>query len=208
MSYDKNENTDSPTGRHRHHKHDHHGPGHHGRGHGRHGLHSGRKLSSSELQLLLMLLLSKQPSHGYELIKSLEERSDGFYVPSPGMIYPALTYLEEIGHASFQVEGTKKLYQITDEGQAHLQQNQQVAEKILADLERIGAQMANARKAFAEGADDSETSEELETARRGLRRAQREREPFTPAEAKRIAGILEKATVEIRQKSSADVNRE
>ena len=203
MFYDIKENTDSPKGDHRH-KHGHHKHGHHQRGrhgHGRHGLHSGRKLSSADLQLLLMLLLSKQPSHGYELIKSLEKRSDGFYVPSPGMVYPALTYLDEIGHASVEVEGTRKLYQLTSEGQAHLQQNQEAAEGILTDLERIGAQMANARQAFAEGADSEEASEELQAARRALRRAQREREPHTPDEAKRIADILERAATEIREVS-------
>lgn len=187
-----------------HHRHGHgkHGPGgHHGHGHGRHGLHSGRKLSSSDLQLLLLLLLSKQPAHGYELIKSLEERSDGFYVPSPGMIYPALTYLEEIGLASVQAEGAKKLYQLTSEGEAYLQQSQQVAEGILGELERIGAQMANARQAFAEGADEWQDNAELEAARRSLRRAVRERAPFTPDEARRIAGILERAATEIRQVS-------
>ena len=190
MFYDKDNNEGCAGGRQRHQGHGHHG-------HGRHGLHSGRKLSSAELQLLLLLLLEKQPSHGYELIKSLEERTDGFYVPSAGMIYPALTYLEDIGLASVQTEGAKKLYQITGEGQAHLQQNQEVAAGILADLERIGAQMANARKAFAEGAEDASTSEELEAARRALRRAQREREPYTPDEAERIAEILERATADI-----------
>jgi predicted O-methyltransferase YrrM len=113
------------------------------------------------------------------------------------MVYPALTFLEEIGLASVQTEGAKKLYQITDEGQAYLQQNQEAAEVLLSELERIGAQMANARKAFAEGADDGETSEELEAARRALRRAQREREPYTPEEAQRIAGILQRATADI-----------
>ncbi|BCM93605.1 transcriptional regulator YqjI [Abditibacteriota bacterium] len=190
MFYDKGNDDGGPEGRHRH--------GGHGHGrHGRRGLHSGRKLSSSELQLLLLLVLAKQPSHGYELIKFLEERTDGFYVPSPGMVYPALTYLEEIGLALVQAEGTKKLYQLTSEGQVHLQQNQEAAEGILADLERVGAQMANARKAFAEGADDGESTEELEAARRGLRRAEREKAPYTPDEAKRIAGILERATADI-----------
>lgn len=184
MFYDKENNTDCRGDRHRH---------------GRVGrrLHSGRKLSSSELQLLVLLLLDKQPSHGYEIIKSLEERTDGFYAPSPGMIYPALTYLEEIGLASVQTSGAKKLYQITEEGQTHLQQNLGVAEGLLNELQRIGAQMANARKAFAEGAEDIESGEELEAARRGLRRAQREKEPYTPDEEKRITGILERAAADI-----------
>ena len=188
MFYDK----DNEGSRGDHHRHTH---GHHG--HGRHGLHSGRKLSSSDLQLLLVLLLGKQPSYGYELIKSLEERSEGFYVPSPGMIYPALTYLEEVGLASVQAEGAKKLYQLTDEGNAHLEQNREAAEAILADLERIGSQMVEARKAFAESADDEESTEELQAARRGLRRAQKEKAPYSPDEAQRITGILERAAADI-----------
>ena len=60
----------------------------------------GRKLASVDLQLLILGLLAEKPRHGYEIIKALDERSKGFYVPSPGMVYPALTYLEEIGHAT------------------------------------------------------------------------------------------------------------
>jgi len=173
------------------HKHDHpHGR----RGHRRHGLHSARKLSSSELQLLLLFLLSRQPSHGYELIKSLEERSDGFYAPSPGMVYPALTYLEEIGYASVEVEGAKKRYQLTKNGQAYLQENKETAEDTLAELERIGARMAEARRAFEE---DEGFSEELTSARRSLRRAMRAQMPCTADNAKRIAAILEKAAAQI-----------
>lgn len=179
---------------------DHCGP--HKQGHGRHkhgkpGLHSGRKVSSADLQLLLLLLLSKRPSHGYELIKALEERTDGFYVPSAGMIYPALTYLEEIDLISVQLTGTKKLYELTGEGQEYLLRNQAAAEGILTELERVGAQMANARKAFTEGAEEWDDNEELEAARRGLRRAVREKAPYAPDEAERVAGILRRATADV-----------
>ncbi len=61
------------------------------------GFRTGRKFDAADLQLIILALLSEQPRHGYELIKTLEERSGGFYVPSPGVIYPALTYLEETG---------------------------------------------------------------------------------------------------------------
>lgn len=195
MSYDKKCNERS-EGR-GYHKHGHHKGGR--GGYGRHGLHSGRKLSSSELQLLLMLLLKQQPSHGYELIKSLEERTVSFYVPSPGMVYPALTYLEEIGYAAVEAQGNKKLYQLTAEGAGYLRQNQADAEAILADLERVGAQMSKARQEFEESVDDGELPETLETARRALRRAQRERAPYTLDEAKRIAAILENAATQIRE---------
>src|SRR5580698_3699993 len=62
-----------------------------GEGFGGPGFRTGRKLASSELQLVVLALLAEKPSHGYEIIKALEERSGGFYVPSPGMVYPALT---------------------------------------------------------------------------------------------------------------------
>ncbi len=78
----------------------------------------GRKLASVDLQLLILRLLAEKPRHGYEIIKALDERSKGFYVPSPGMVYPALTYLEEIGHATVEADGTRKLYHITEAGKA------------------------------------------------------------------------------------------
>ena len=192
MSYDNNPQDKRPHGRH---EHKHKGGGH---GRGRHGFHAGRKLSSPELQLLLMQLLAARPSLVYELIMSLEERTDGFYAPSPGMVYPALTYLEEIGHASVEVEGNKKRYQLTTEGAVHLEQNRARAEEILADLERIGARMGKARQEFEESAGDGAIPEMLEAARRNLRRAQRERAPYSPEEAKRIAEILESAAAQIR----------
>ena len=76
----------------------------------------GRKLASVDLQLLILGLLAEKPRHGYEIIKALDERSKGFYIPSPGMVYPALTYLEEIGHATVEADGSRKLYSITESG--------------------------------------------------------------------------------------------
>src|ERR1700722_962443 len=73
------------------------------------GIPGARKLGAADLQLVLLALLAEQPAHGYELIRILEERSGGFYAPSPGMIYPALTYLEEIGDAAVSVDGNRKL---------------------------------------------------------------------------------------------------
>jgi len=187
----------------------HHGPGGHhrhggGGGPGRHGLHSGRKLSASDLQLILMAQLANRPAHGYELIKALEDHSHGLYVPSPGAIYPALTYLEEIGFASVETEGTKKRYSLTEAGRNHYEQNRDVAARILSDMERIGAQMAQARQALEsglvpEGNDNGTTSEELEAARRELRRAQRKEGPYTAEEARQVAEILNRAAADIRR---------
>src|SRR5581483_12085504 len=88
-----------------------------GTGMGGGAFRSGRKLGAADLQLVILALLKEKARHGYEIIKALEERSGGFYVPSPGMVYPALTFLEETGAAIvFESEGSKKLYRITPEG--------------------------------------------------------------------------------------------
>jgi DNA-binding PadR family transcriptional regulator len=157
-----------------------------GLGHGH--FRTGRKLGSDDLQL----------------VKMLEERSSGFYAPSPGMVYPALTYLEEIGYATVAAEGVKKLYQVTDEGRAYLAQNRATVDAILAELERIGQKMSDVRRVFAgedPSSDDlsegSRRPDELRVARRELRRALDDKANGSPEEANRIAAILRRATAEI-----------
>src|SRR5580698_8590245 len=153
-----------------------------GGGGGRGGLGPGRKLGSSDLQLLLLALLAEKPSHGYELIKALEERSTGYYSPSPGMVYPALTYLEEIGHASVEAEGTRKLYRATEAGLKHLAENRAALDTLLEQLQQIGRRMEKMRRALhpeanrneapvagEPGADDA--APELQVARYDLRLA-------------------------------------
>src|SRR5512147_929654 len=130
----------------------HGGSGHHGGW----GFRLGRRLGSSDLQLILLALLAEQPRHGYELIKELEERSHGFYAPSPGMIYPALTYLEEIGFATVEAEANKKLYRINEAGQAFLTENRATADAILAELAEVGARFAEAQRLMAEGGEAGE----------------------------------------------------
>ena len=69
---------------------------------------AGRRLASGDLQLVLLALLAERTCHGYEQIKALEERSEGFYSPSPGMVYPALTSLEDMGYASVTPRGNEE----------------------------------------------------------------------------------------------------
>jgi DNA-binding PadR family transcriptional regulator len=181
-----------------------------GRGMGAGSFRTGRKLASADLQLVILALLAEKPSHGYELIKSLEERSSSFYSPSPGMVYPALSYLEEIGYASAEVEGSKKLYSITSEGRRHLEENRVAAEAILSELERIGRRMEYVRRFFtdheisAEETDDfdadSAAPEQLWIARRRLRMALHQKRHCSIAESRRIAVILSRATAEILRK--------
>lgn len=117
------------------------------------GLRTARMLASGDLQLLILLLLSEKPRHGYEIIKAIEEHSSGVYTPSPGMVYPALTYLEETGYAQASAEGTKKLYSITAEGTAYLDKNRTVADETWNRLALIGRKLAYWQKQYAEDED-------------------------------------------------------
>lgn len=172
-----------------------------GTGMGGGGFRTGRKLGAADLQLIILALLKEKARHGYELIKALEERSGGFYVPSPGMVYPALTYLEETGHAVvFESEGAKKLYRITPEGEARLKQDETMAEAILTQLERMGRKMDRVREVFAAEAEDEDLSQDLRAARRDLRAVLREQRRASPEEQLRIAAILKRAADEIRGK--------
>ena len=162
------------------------------------GMPGGRKVSSADLQLVVLALLEERPAHGYELIRTLEERSGGFYTPSPGVIYPALTYLEEIARATVEPDGNRKLYRITDAGRRHLDANREAAEAILAALSRVGGRMDQVREAF-EGVDDLDPrgSDDLHQARRALKHALVRKRGCGPVEARRIAEILDRATAEI-----------
>ncbi|ADJ65109.1 PadR-like family transcription regulator protein [Herbaspirillum seropedicae SmR1] len=84
--------------------------------------------SRGALRIVMLHLLQEKPRHGYDMIKAIEQLVGGGYSPSPGVIYPTLTLLEEMGYASVQGEdGGKKLYTLSPEGQAHLEEKDNVA---------------------------------------------------------------------------------
>ncbi len=127
------------------------------RGGGRGGagdmLRAGRLLGDGDLKLIVLALLAEAPRHGYDIIKALEERSSGFYSPSPGVVYPTLTFLEEAGYAVSAAEGSRKVFSITEAGQAYLAENQGLVQRLLDHLERFGRKMAKARDWFNWGED-------------------------------------------------------
>jgi DNA-binding PadR family transcriptional regulator len=180
----------------------HFGEGFGPHGAGRGGFGPGRKLGSADLQLLLLALLADKPSHGYELIKAVEERSSGYYSPSPGMVYPALTYLEEIGYASVTTEGTRKLYSATETGRKHLADNHAALETLLAQLQQIGQRMQKFRRALqpeaAAGEAVDASAPELQVARFDLKLAISAKTDAPRDEQLRIAAILRQAAADIR----------
>lgn len=123
-----------------------------GRGGGRGGpgdmFRAGRMLADGDLKLITLSLLAEAPRHGYDIIKALEERTSGIYSPSPGVVYPTLTFLEEAGYAVSASEGNKKVFSITEAGRDHLADNREMIDNVLDHLERFGRKMAKARDWF------------------------------------------------------------
>jgi DNA-binding PadR family transcriptional regulator len=106
-------------------------------GFGERGERGGRRrmFDGTELRLVLLKLIEEQPRHGYDLIREIEERSGGAYAPSPGVVYPTLTMLDDMGLIEeSKSEGAKKQFAITEAGTAHLAER---AEEVAALFERL-----------------------------------------------------------------------
>jgi DNA-binding PadR family transcriptional regulator len=110
----------------------------HGGGGGRSGL--GRFFAHGDLRLVILHLIAEKPRHGYEIIKAIEERVAGAYSPSPGVIYPTLTLLEELGYVTVRAtgEGARKLHEITPQGRAFLDANRPALDALLARMDEAG----------------------------------------------------------------------
>ncbi|MFY9971461.1 MAG: PadR family transcriptional regulator [Roseiarcus sp.] len=102
----------------------------------RHGAARRAHVRSGELRLVILALVAEKPRYGYEIIKELGERVGGEYSPSPGVVYPTLTMLEEMGYASAsQDQAGRKLYTLTPEGEKTLAENRPQVDAI---FERFG----------------------------------------------------------------------
>lgn len=98
-----------------------------------------RMFDGGELRLVLLKLIADEPRHGYDLIRQIEELTGGSYAPSPGVIYPTLTMLDDMGLIEAQQsDGAKKLFAITDAGRAELDANSEIVEAALARLTAVG----------------------------------------------------------------------
>ncbi|MGB6540380.1 MAG: PadR family transcriptional regulator [Xanthobacteraceae bacterium] len=174
---------------------------------GRHGmggemgpedLRAGRMLAQGDLRLIALALIAQEPRHGYEIIKLVEEKTADWYSPSPGIVYPTLTYLEEAGYVTVSSEGSKKLYTITDDGRAYLAEQRDVADAILKRLAAVGERMARMRRRL--GDDDeslprsiSGAFQDLSEAVRALLREDREAKG-------RIIDAIDRVASELRPK--------
>jgi DNA-binding PadR family transcriptional regulator len=169
---------------------------HHGRGRdGRHGIghgagRTGRLFDHGELRFVLLRLIAEKPRHGYEIIKAIEERSGDTYSPSPGVIYPTLTMLEELGHAAVTEEAGKRLYGLTDTGETFLCDNQRAADAAMARMQEAAA-------ARGDG-----PAPPIVRAMENLRLALRlrlSRTPLSETQVRAVAAALDVAAISIEQ---------
>jgi DNA-binding PadR family transcriptional regulator len=175
-----------------------HGMG--GRGMDPDDMRAGRMLAQGDLRLIALALIAEAPRHGYEIIKLVEEKTADWYSPSPGIVYPTLTYLEEAGYVTASTEGSKKLYAITEEGRAYLQANRDLVDVVLARLSALGERVNRWRRS-----------------ERGEREGRRSLPPLTQAAfdhlretvSKRLEGDAEAEAhlVEILARAAADLQR-
>ena len=93
-----------------------------------------RRLGHGDLRLLLLKLIAEEPRHGYDLIREIETRTGGAYVPSPGVIYPALETLLDLGWAEAESEGSKRSFRLTEAGKTQLEAEAEALDRIEARL--------------------------------------------------------------------------
>jgi len=141
---------------------------------------------SGEMKYVILRLVKEKPRHGYEVIKALEEKFGGWYSPSAGTVYPTLQLLEDQGYVRIVEEEGKKVYHITPEGEAFLEEHRDVLDDIIdrvrdvvrdlaggsmADLNEAFARMAGMayKQAWKTGSDDERTQKVVEILRRALK---------------------------------------
>jgi DNA-binding PadR family transcriptional regulator len=160
-----------------------------GREGGRNGL--GRFFAHGDLRLVILHLIAEKPRHGYEIIKAIEERVAGAYSPSPGVIYPTLTLLEELGYVTVSTgEGARKLHEITTEGRAYLDANRAAVEALLA-------RMDEASRAYG-GGPAPQVVRAMENLKLALR-LRLSRGPLGEEQVNAVAAALDAATTDVER---------
>lgn len=148
-----------------------------------------RMFEQGDLRFVVLKLLSEKPAHGYEIIKAVEEHFGGTYAPSPGIVYPTLTLMEEEGLIEIvETSGSRKLYGLTAEGRAEL-------ERASIDIERVFERMHEYRRRYG-GGPAPEVLRAMENLQTALRlRLDRDR----GADTKKITSILDGAARAIEE---------
>lgn len=163
----------------------------------RHAKRRERIFEAGGLKLLALHLLAEQPSHGYDLIRSISELVGGDYTPSPGTVYPTLSYLVDMGQATAaEMEGGRKQYAITAQGQQALQEQAEALQQLLARLAQGRERGVQERPAaLVRALENFKTALRLKT--RGLPEAPAA--PLSEAQISALAAIIDQAALQIEK---------
>jgi DNA-binding PadR family transcriptional regulator len=142
------------------------------------------------VKFVILEMLQEKPQHGYEIMKGIESRGDGFYTPSPGAIYPTLQMLEEMGYVVSHTAGNKKIYEITAEGKLYLAENKENMENVFP----APGEMPFANKLEP---DVRDTLEELRNLAGTVVRGGRAPRRLRPEQYKEIQKVLKQARIDI-----------
>lgn len=137
-----------------------------------------------ELRLVVLALIAESPRHGYEIIKAIEDRLAGTYSPSPGIVYPTLTLLQELGLVTVEEADGKKRYSITAAGERHLADNRASTDAALARMKAISERLG--------GGPSPQIVRAMENLHVALR-LRLERGPLTAGEVDAVAAALDSA---------------
>jgi DNA-binding PadR family transcriptional regulator len=156
--------------------------GHHGRG---------RSFEYGKLRFVVLQLLGQKPSHGYQLIKAIEDKTAGAYAPSPGVVYPTLALLEDLGYiVAGAADDNRKLYKITATGRKYLLENK-------AAVEHVNLRLSDAAAARGVG-----EAPQIIRAMHNLKMALRLKlgeQPLNAAQIQAVAAALDAAAANIER---------
>ena len=154
----------------------------------------GRIFGHGGLRFVLLQLIADKPSHGYELIKAIEDRLGGSYAPSPGIVYPTLTLLEELGHLDIDTAdgSSRKRYRATEAGREYLAAHRATTDELMARMQG-GADGAGPR-----GGRPPQVTRAIENLKLAMR-MRLSGEPLTPAQASAFAAVLDHAAQQLEQ---------
>lgn len=142
------------------------------------------------IKFAILEMVKEKPRHGYDIIREMEERSGGFYSPSPGAVYPTLQALEDQDLVTSAAEEGKKVYSISEKGVAFLEEHR---ERARGHRERFEANWGPGPHGEGWSAM-SDVREALGDVKRALRKSAGD-----PAKLKEISAVLEEASAKIKE---------
>lgn len=169
------------------------------------GMPATRKLSAHDLSLVTLALLDEEKSFGSQLGDRIDALSNGFYRPSPGMLYPVLKSLAEQGLITQRREGRRKYYSLTEEGSIYLTTQRTSAQRVTSRLDSAGRKLnalfADLTHSLGDETQAMPLAQELLTARMDMKAALHESRGASPEAQRRILTLLQETTARIRQES-------